>query len=330
MATDLSRLETDRLSLRRFTQADFDLIHALHTDPAVMQFIKSPDTPVETQAYLDRVLEGYQNEPLVGRMAVIEKASGVFVGIAIVKYFNESHDIEIGYLLNKTFWRKGYATELTRALIQYCFDTVGAQRVVAVCMTGNEGSWRVMEKAGMRRVGFTYLPQYQSHDILYEVVRQQPSPPLYQTPLYLNCFATQQGEYLLTTDKSLLNLSVIFNYLHHESYWAKGIPMEKVERSFNNSLTFGIIHQGQQIAYARVISDFATFAYLADVFVLPAHRGQGLSKWMVQHIMQYPDLQGLRRWILATQDAHGLYAHYGFELLSSPERWMHIFRPYQS
>lgn len=128
----------------------------------------------------------------------------------------------------------------------------------------------------------------------------------------------------ISTDKSLLDLQLIHNYLSKESYWAKNIPMEIVERSVKNSLCFGVFEDGLQIGFARVISDYATFAYLADVFILPEHRGKGYSKQLIDFIRNYPDLQGLRRWMLATLDAQGLYRKFGFTGLSKPERLMEI------
>jgi GNAT superfamily N-acetyltransferase len=112
-----------------------------------------------------------------------------------------------------------------------------------------------------------------------------------------------------------------------DSYWAIGIPLETVRRSIENSINFGLYHGQQQVGFARIISDLATFAYLADVFVLPAYRGRGLSQWLMECIVSHPDLQGLRRWMLATQDAHGLYARFGFTPIKSSEPWMEIHRP---
>jgi GNAT superfamily N-acetyltransferase len=112
------------------------------------------------------------------------------------------------------------------------------------------------------------------------------------------------------------------------SYWSPGVPREVVERAAANSMCFGIFHeQAGQVGFARVVSDKTTFAYLADVFVLEAHRGKGLSKWLVQTIQAHPDLQGLRRFLLATRDAHGLYAQFGFTPLANPERLMEVIQP---
>jgi GNAT superfamily N-acetyltransferase len=135
--------------------------------------------------------------------------------------------------------------------------------------------------------------------------------------------------YEITTDASRFDLEVIHQFLSEESYWARGIPRETVARSIRNSLGFAIIEQSSraQVGFARVTTDRATFAYLADVFVLPAHRGRGLSKWLMSVIVAHPDLQGLRRWMLATLDAHALYTGFGFEPLNQPERFMLRYFP---
>ncbi len=131
-----------------------------------------------------------------------------------------------------------------------------------------------------------------------------------------------QGEYLISTDPQRLNLALIHQFLSNNSYWAQGRSLEVVTRSVNNSLNFGLFKEDEQIGFARVVTDYATFAWLADVFVLEQHRGQGLGKWLVQVIIAHPDLQGFRRWVLATKDAHEIYRNFGFRDLKRPERWM--------
>ena len=123
-------------------------------------------------------------------------------------------------------------------------------------------------------------------------------------------------------DPARLDRDMIHHYLSQQSYWAAGLPRDIFERSLASSLCFGAYADGQQVAFARMITDQATFAYLADVFVLPQWRGQGISKALMAFIMAYPGLQNLRRMMLATADAHGLYAQYGFTALSSPQRMM--------
>lgn len=119
--------------------------------------------------------------------------------------------------------------------------------------------------------------------------------------------------YEISTNRARLDVAMIHRWLSEESYWAKGVPLDVVERSIASALCFGIYGaNGAQVGFARVITDKATFAYLGDVFVLEAHRGHGLSKRLMQTIIDHPDLQGLRRWMLATRDAHSLYAQFGF------------------
>ena len=131
--------------------------------------------------------------------------------------------------------------------------------------------------------------------------------------------------YDISCDPARLDLAVIHGFLA-QSYWAKSIPRELVERSVRNSLCFGAYYQGTQVGFARIVTDKATFAYLCDVFVLSEHRGHGLSKSLVAAILAHPDLQGLRRWNLVTIDAHGLYQQFGFKTAAQPERYMEILR----
>ncbi|MER3463512.1 MAG: GNAT family N-acetyltransferase [Chitinophagaceae bacterium] len=135
-----------------------------------------------------------------------------------------------------------------------------------------------------------------------------------------------KNDYLIATDKSLINTAIVHQFLTN-SYWAGGIPEETVERCIKGSLCFTVLHKGEQIGFARVITDEATFAYLADVFILEAHRGKGLSKWLMDVIINYPTLQGLRRFMLATRDAHSLYAQYGFSSITNVDKWMQIHNP---
>ena len=133
-------------------------------------------------------------------------------------------------------------------------------------------------------------------------------------------------EYTVSTDKSRLDLHMIHNFLA-TSYWAKGIPFATMAQSIEHSLAFGIYTRDQQVGFARIITDYATFAYIGDVFVLEAFRGQGLGKWLMEIIMAHPELQGLRRWVLLTRDAHELYKKYGFTAVQTPERYMESFFP---
>ena len=136
----------------------------------------------------------------------------------------------------------------------------------------------------------------------------------------------RKGKFVISTDEERLDLDMVHGFLT-ESYWAEGISREVVARSIENSLCFGVFCDGKQIGFARVISDYATFAYVGDVFVLESYRGYGLGKWLMECIVGHPRLQGLRRWTLLTRDAHGLYGQFGFTPLKRPERYMELHDP---
>ena len=132
--------------------------------------------------------------------------------------------------------------------------------------------------------------------------------------------------FTISTEKEKLDIDLIHSFLNR-TYWAEGISKEVIRRSIEGSLCFGVFGNDKQIGFARMITDKATFAYLADVFIIEEFRGRGLSKWLMEIIMSHPDLQGLRRMILVTKDAHGLYKQFGFTPLINVDRWMNILDP---
>ncbi len=137
----------------------------------------------------------------------------------------------------------------------------------------------------------------------------------------------QQGEIVISNDRHRLQLDVIHKYLSEESYWARERTFEQTETAIKNSLPFGMYKGENQIGFARVVTDYATFAYLGDVFILLEFQGSGLGKFLMKAILEHPDLQNFRRWILATKDAHGLYEKFDFSALRHPERWMEKTAP---
>jgi GNAT superfamily N-acetyltransferase len=136
----------------------------------------------------------------------------------------------------------------------------------------------------------------------------------------------ERGALTVATDPARLDVDMIHRYLCHESYWATGIPREILERAIAGSLCFGVYEAGRQVAFARVVTDAVTFAYLCDVFVLESHRGRGVGTWLMECIMAHPSLQGLRRFVLATRSAHALYQRFGFTTPANPSAYMHIHR----
>jgi GNAT superfamily N-acetyltransferase len=154
-----------------------------------------------------------------------------------------------------------------------------------------------------------------------------PQQPLLAAPAEYPHEVARQGDLLISTDPTLLDVTLIHDFLANRSYWATGRPLQVLRRSLENSLCFGLFEQGRQAGFARVVTDQATFAWLCDVFVLEAYRGRGLSKWLIECVLASPALCGLRRFLLGTRDAHGLYSRFGFTPLSDPTRFMEVFRP---
>lgn len=137
----------------------------------------------------------------------------------------------------------------------------------------------------------------------------------------------KRGEFTISTDRMRLQIDAIHKFLSEQSYWARERRKEQTETAIKNSLPFGVYKGENQIGFARVVTDYATFAYLGDVYILEEFRGRGLSKWLMEVIVNHPDLQNFRRWILATKDAHGLYEKFGFTDLKFPQRWMEKTAP---
>jgi GNAT superfamily N-acetyltransferase len=138
---------------------------------------------------------------------------------------------------------------------------------------------------------------------------------------------THRDQFTISTDPARLDIDVICDFFTR-AYWTKGRPRERTERALANSLVFGVYESAKQIGIARVVSDYAIFAYLCDVFIHEDYRAQGLGKWLIETILAHPDLLGLRRWTLITRDAHGLYQQFGFQPFSNPDNWMEIIKPF--
>ena len=136
-----------------------------------------------------------------------------------------------------------------------------------------------------------------------------------------------RDQFTISADPSRLDVDTICDFFTR-SYWAKGRLRERTERALANSLVFGVYDGEKQIGLARVVTDYAVFAYLCDVFIHEDYSAHGLGKWLIETVHSHPDLQGLRRWTLATRDAHGLYKQFGWDSLGNSEHWMEIFRPF--
>ncbi len=133
-----------------------------------------------------------------------------------------------------------------------------------------------------------------------------------------------KDDYTISTDRTRIDLNVVLDYLQKQAYWAQGRAREVIERSIQHSENFGVYRGNVQVGFARVVTDYATFAYVCDVFILPSEQGHGLGKWLMATMLSHPQLQGLRMWYLRTMDAHGLYKQFGFTELKQPERSMEL------
>lgn len=140
-------------------------------------------------------------------------------------------------------------------------------------------------------------------------------------------FETRRDEFTISADPARLDFDVMYDFLKR-AYWAQGRPRQAVERAFEHSLPFGLYAGPRQIGMARVLSDYAVFAYLMDVFIHEDYRGRGLGKWLLESVMAHPDLKNVRRWMLATRDAHALYSQFGFHPVEDPALWMERIKPF--
>lgn len=138
-------------------------------------------------------------------------------------------------------------------------------------------------------------------------------------------YEIKRGNYFISTNKRKLKTKTVHYFLTN-SYWSKGISLARVKKSIQNSICFGVYYKEKQIGFARVITDYVRFGYLADVFIIEEYRGRGLSKWLMKSILNHPDFKGIQAWLLATRDAHGLYAKFGFMPLEEPQRFMRLVR----
>lgn len=155
----------------------------------------------------------------------------------------------------------------------------------------------------------------------------QPKPLPLRKKHVMKTIEVYRDEYTISTDKNKLDILSIHKFLSNETDWAKGIPLHTLKKSIENSLNFGVYYEHKQIGFARIISDFSTIAYLGDVYILDEYRGNGLSKWLMNEIMEHPELTGLRRWILLTNTAEWLYKKFGFTEIANPQYYLEKHNP---
>jgi len=297
-------LTTARLILRPFAAEDVGPLHQILAQDQILCYFPRPDPP--DLARVERLISGqlqHWEEYELGWWAVELAESGELLGWCGLQHLPETGEVEVGYLLGRPHWGQGLATEAALASLRWGFETHGLRSIVGIVHSENAASRRVLEKAGLV---FVNEAEYFGMAVCRYVIA-----------------ADRWGDYEISTDPAKLDIEFIHTFLDRESYWAQGRPLDVVRRSLENSLCFGVYAGSDQVGFARVVTDYATFAWVCDVFIAEAHHGHGLGKWLIESVVTYPALQGLRQIILATRDAHELYRRYGgFESLPAPEKWM--------
>ena len=304
MITNIPTLTTARLTLRPFAAADAGPLHRILAQDQVLRYFPRPDPP--DMARVEQLISGqlrHWEEHGLGWWAVEPAEGDELLGWCGLQHLPETGEVEVGYLVSRPHWGQGLATEAARAALRFGFETCGLRSIVGIVHPENVASQRVLEKSGLVLVN---------------------KAEYFGMAAYRYVVTTDRcGDYTINTDPAKLDLEFIHGFLDRHSYWAQGRPLAVVRKSLENSLCFGVYAGVEQVGFARVVTDYATFGWVCDVFIAESHRGHGLGKWLIECVVTHPGLQGLRQIILATRDAHELYRRYGgFDSLPAPERWM--------
>lgn len=250
---------------------------------------------------------------------VVLKAVIAGIIIGSVRATMHQDTCHIGRLMvHPTCQRQGIGTRLLHEIERYFAPT---HRYELFTGARSEHNIRLYQ-----RLGYTPFKEEHPRNAVALVFMEKYSPMVNTDPTNSSIQEYHQGEFTISTDKHRLDRTVIHTFLQ-TAYWSKNIPREVVDKAIAHSLCFGVYHATAQVGFARLITDYATFAYLADVFILPTYRGRGLGKWLVQCMLAHPDCQGLRRWLLTTWDAHGLYQQHSFQPINHPEWFLEIVVP---
>jgi RimJ/RimL family protein N-acetyltransferase/GNAT superfamily N-acetyltransferase len=301
---NIPTLTTSRLTLRPFTEADAEPLHRILNEDGILRYFPRPDPP--DMARVERLITGqlrHWEEHGLGWWAVELRSTGEFAGWNGLQYLPDTEEVEVGYLLSRQHWGHGLATEGAQAALGFGIETLRLGGIVGIVHPENIASQRVLAKAGL-----TFINEA---DYFGMHVRR------YVTT------ADRHGAYTLSTDPNKLDAGFIQDFLANSSYWAQNRPLAVTQKALSNSLCFGVYSDTEQVGLARAVTDYATFAWVCDVFIAEAHRGRGLGKWLIECVVTHPDLCGLKQILLVTRDAHELYRRYGgFDGLPAPEKWM--------
>lgn len=318
MSTELAALTSARVRLRRIAADEVAAVFAIFSDARAMRYWSRPpmQVPAEAAALIQQIDDCRARGDLL-QWGIERREDAELIGTCTLAAIDRTHGrAEIGFILRSDCWGQGFAAEALARLLQHARDDMQLRRIEADVDPRNRASLRVLGKLGFRQEG--YLPQ--RWHVGAELQDSVLLGLLLQAPMAKTGFR-------VSTRLADVDVDLVHRYLSLESYWAPGIPRAVVERALQHSRVYAGLLDGRQVAFARVISDGATFANLVDVFVLPEHRGRGYSARLLEAILADPDLQGLRRFMLATRDAHGLYARYGFVPVEGSQVLMQRYQP---
>ena len=297
-------LNTARLTLRPFTERDVEPLHRILTQDDMLRYFPRPEPPdlARVERLVTEQLRHWEEHGL-GWWAVELRSTGELLGWSGLQYLPETDEVEVGYLLSRPHWGRGLATEGAQTALRFGFETLRLSTIVGIVHPENTASQRVLAKAGLSFVN--EAEYFGMHVRRYVAV------------------VYRRGGYDVSTDLARLDSEFIHGFLDRSSYWAQGRPIEVVRKSLAHSLCFGVYAGEEQVGLARVVTDYATFAWVCDVFIAETHRGHGLGKWLIECVVTHPDLRGIKQILLATRDAHELYRRYGgFDSLPAPEKWL--------
>jgi RimJ/RimL family protein N-acetyltransferase len=323
------RLETPRLTLRMFEEADWDALHEMFSDEDCVRYtIGAPLNRWQTWRTLASYLGHWQLRGY-GPYAVVERSTSAMMGAVGLWFPGEWPEPEIKWSLAQRFWGSGFATEAASAVRDMAAVHFKWTRLISLVLPANERSKAVALRLGARFEKSIPFRDTVTEMFVYDLAERRSALTTLSpgTGIPVREWIHPRGRFVASTDPARLDLDLIHGVLR-ETYWSPGIPRGIVCRAIAGSIAFGVYAtSGGQVGFARVVTDRATFAYLADVFIVETERGRGLGKWLMSIIVEHPDLQNLRRWLLGTRDAHALYAQFGFTPLGAPERFMERHDP---
>lgn len=335
-------LEGQNVILRPMREEHIEQLILVGSDPKIWEYVAVVPEANALREYYHELLkfkEAGHHFPFI-----ITNKNGEVIGTTSFGDISQEHRrLEIGWTWYKPeLWGKGYNEECKYLLLKYCFEVLKTLRVQ---LKTNEKNYR--SRRAIQRLGCTFEGVWRNHVIrrgymrntaMYSMLPEEwEKAKASLKQLYEDKYSGKQkveqdgqnvlfGEYVFTTDKTKLQPERVHKWLFEKSYWLPGVSYKAVKTAFDHSFCIGVLYNGEQIGYARFVTDYSIFAYLADVYIEEEHRGKGLSKKMMEILLDLPWVKRLKKLMLMTLDAHGLYTKYGFASPTESQRYMEITR----